>query len=666
MRVFRDIPIKRKLTLITMLASFVALVLACVAFLLYEQISFRRSMARDFTILADMIQENLAPGLAFNDDASLETTLQSLGAHRHIIAGAVFEESGELVASYRKDTPGPGFPLPEAPEPGSRFTDDRLETVRPIMAAGERIGTLYLATDLREATDRLIRYGLVMVLILIFACLAAYMLALRLQRVISVPIVHLADTAARVATEKNVSLRADKHGDDELGTLVDRFNEMLEQIQKQDLELMRAKDQLELRVEERTLELRQEIAERRRTEQERDGFFTVTLDMLCVAGLDGAFHRVNPAFGSILGFSADELMSMSFVDIAYPEDRAKTLAEVKKLASGDPSLDFENRCLCKDGTYRWIVWTLAPVLQTGLVYACGRDITERRKAQIELAEAQEKLLGVSRQAGMAEVATSVLHNVGNVLNSVSVSAELVASKVRQLRIGSLEQVAAMLRENQSDLTGFLTRDPRGKELPAYLVKLVEHLANPQREIFGELDSLRKNIEHIKEIVAMQQSYARAGSVTEPLSVSELIEDAIRMNGAAFTRHELKVTRDFGRLPQIVTDRHKVLQILVNLLNNAKQAIDAGGNGKTLTIRAHANGGKTVAIDVIDSGTGIAPENLTRIFHHGFTTKRNGHGFGLHSGALAAKELGGSLTAHSDGLGKGAVFTLTLPIAPRES
>ncbi len=660
MPAFRDIPIKRKLTAITMLTSFVALLLACAAILVYEQITFRQTLTREFWIMADMVQENVAPALAFNDQAALETTLQSLSAHRHIVAGAVYDESGKLVAFYQNEDHQAYFELPAVEPEGSRFSPGRLDTFRYIILGGELIGTVYIATDLKEVTERLVRYGLIMALILVLSCGVAYALSLRLQRVVSEPILHLAETASRVATEKNMSLRAEKRGSDELGTLVDRFNEMLDQIEKQDGALIRAKDQLEQRVEERTLELRQEMADRVRTERERDGFFTVTLDMLFVAGLGGEFRRVNPAFSSILGFAEDRLLAMSFADLAHPDDREKTLEEVRKLGRGQPSHDFENRCSCEDGSYRWIVWTLAPVLETGFLYACGRDVTERKKAQEELAEAQEKLLGVSRQAGMAEVATSVLHNVGNVLNSVGVSAEVVAGKVRQFRTGSLRQLAELLREHAADMPAFLADDPRGKALPAYLIKLVEHLNLPQQEIYQELDSLRKNIEHIKEIVTMQQTYARGAALLEPVSVPGLIEDAIRMNEAAFSRHHVKVSREVGELPLLATDRHKVLQILVNLLNNAKHAVNDGGEEKHIIVRATAEGDHAVKIEVIDYGIGIAEENLMRIFQHGFTTKRYGHGFGLHSGAIAAQELGGSLNARSEGPGKGAVFTLTLP------
>ena len=160
---------------------------------------------------------------------------------------------------------------------------------------------------------------------------------------------------------------------------------------------------------------------------------------------------------------------------------------------------------------------------------------------------------------------------------------------------------------------------------------------------------------------MQQSYARGTGVVEILSVEDLVEDSIRMNAASFSRHEVNVTREISSVPPLQTDRHKVMQILVNLLSNAKHALDQSEGDRRMTVRVTQNQEGQLEIAVMDNGTGIAPENLTRIFSHGFTTKKQGHGFGLHSGALAAKELGGTLKAHSDGPGRGATFTLTLPL-----
>jgi PAS domain S-box-containing protein len=290
-----------------------------------------------------------------------------------------------------------------------------------------------------------------------------------------------------------------------------------------------------------------------------------------------------------------------------------------------------------------------------------QDITGIKETEAKLEQAHKELLETSRLAGMAEIATNVLHNIGNVLNSVNVSASLVVDNVKQSRVTSLAKVAALLREHEHDLGTFITRDAKGRQLPAYLSQLVEQLLADQKAAIIELELLVKNIEHINEVVAMQQSHARVSGVREIINVRDLMEDSLRMNEAGLHRHQVEVVREYAEVPLINVDKHRVLQILVNLIRNAKHACQDSGRGdKQITVRV-ANGEGRIKISVHDNGVGISPENLARIFNHGFTTRKDGHGFGLHSGALAAKEMGGTLKAHSDGPGKGACFTLELPV-----
>jgi signal transduction histidine kinase len=262
---------------------------------------------------------------------------------------------------------------------------------------------------------------------------------------------------------------------------------------------------------------------------------------------------------------------------------------------------------------------------------------------------------------MAEIATNVLHNIGNVLNSVNVSASLVVDSVKQSKAANLAKVAAMLREHEHDLGAFITRDAKGRQLPVYLDQLAAQLLADQQAAVHELDLLVKNIDHIKDVVTMQQSYAQVSGLKEVINVRDLMEDSLRINEGALAHHHVEVIREYEDVPLINVDKHRVLQILVNLIRNAKHACQASERAdRRLTVRV-ANGEGRIKISVSDNGIGIPPENLTRIFSHGFTTRKDGHGFGLHSGALAAKEMGGSLAVHSDGIGKGANFTLELPV-----
>ena len=303
--------------------------------------------------------------------------------------------------------------------------------------------------------------------------------------------------------------------------------------------------------------------------------------------------------------------------------------------------------------------------QTGI--QLGR-IFERQRAAAQLEKAHRELMELSRGAGMAEVATGVLHNVGNVLNSVSVSATVLGERLRGSKIANLRAAADLLRGQNGSLAEFFTADPRGRLLPEYLSKAAEQIESEQAGLIAEAASVAENIEHIKGIVAMQQRYGRASGVDERLDAAELVRDALRMNAASLDRHGIEIEQDFAEeTPPVRADRHKVLQILINLIRNAKHALkDRPTGGRRLVLRVAPGAERRVVVTVRDNGVGIPPANLDRIFNYGFTTKPDGHGFGLHSGANAAREMGGRLAVESAGVGHGATFTLELPAAPGET
>ncbi len=277
-----------------------------------------------------------------------------------------------------------------------------------------------------------------------------------------------------------------------------------------------------------------------------------------------------------------------------------------------------------------------------------------------LAATERQLMDASRQAGMADVATSVLHNVGNALNSINVSVTLVADGIRDSRLGSLRKALDLLREHRTNLAPFLGEDPKGRRLPEFLDAVGVALGREHETYLNELESLRQNVDHIKQIVARQQAYAKVTGGAERLPAHELVEDALRMAPMG-PRPGVEIVRQFEPVLPVLVDRHTALQILINLIDNAHHAMEGNADGKRLTLRVRRGPGSSVCIEVIDQGTGITRENLTRIFQPGFTTRKTGHGFGLHACANAAREMGGSLLASSEGPGRGATFTLELPL-----
>ncbi|MDO7899148.1 DAHL domain-containing protein [Pseudomonas citrulli] len=279
----------------------------------------------------------------------------------------------------------------------------------------------------------------------------------------------------------------------------------------------------------------------------------------------------------------------------------------------------------------------------------------------ELKAAERELMDAARMAGMAEIATNVLHNVGNVLNSVNISAELVTRKLKNSKTLGLGKAVKMMNDHAGDLGQFITQDEKGKLLPRYFNELVESIAAEQALLVEELAQLTKSVDHIKEIVTTQQTYAGAARLVEPLHVTDLFEDALRMNSGALSRHHVTVIKDYQDTPTILGDKHRLLLILINLISNAKFAMSHVSEPREMTLGIRILDAGTLSFSVKDRGEGIAPENLARIFNHGFTTRKDGHGFGLHSCALAAVEMNGRLHVHSDGPGQGALFTLEIPL-----
>ena len=951
MQPLRNLPIKRKLNLISVLSSGVAILGASAAFVIYEQMAFRQESIATTQTLARMVAIDTASALSFADVPAAEQTLRSLSAVPRIVAARVYDAEGRPFASFQRSATE-SVPWVPAQPPGFVLHPKHLDVFSDISVGGDRIGTVFMCADLSAVNELLYRNIAIASIAAAIALTGTWLLARRLHRVISGPITHLADVAARVASERNYTVRARKHGDDELGRLVDVFNDMLAQIESRDAEL-------EQRVEERTRRLTEEIAERARAQEElrrSEDFLRKTQDVARLGsyvldittgewtssdtldelfGIDSSYPHdvqswvalivpderesvqryfaehvlrdrqrfdreyriirhcdgqerwvfgigelefdaegiparmigtildvterkraelaqraseekyrrlteeisdviwevdeayvityISPAAEALAGFRPAEVIGQpvfGWLDEPSKRRLGELIAqEGARAARGEPDIGvtFEGRNRHKDGTWGWIELSarrcrdaqgrftgyrgtmrdisvrkkveaelqesqarlmyqrdqlqalleaspdaiyfkdlqsrlvrvsrskalktiqgvprlreryekdpkLDPlqlvigvtdfdtyeavdaqrayddeqaVIRTGeplvnklerQVYQDGsvvwhltnkmpwrdkdgriigtfgvsKEVTDLKRAEEQLERVNRQLIDASRQAGMAEVATGVLHNVGNALNSVNVSASVVLDQIRRSRITYLPKVTAMLGEHATDLAEFLTTNPKGRKLPVYLAALGETLLHEQQTLVRELEELRRNVDHIKEVVAMQQMYAQVAGVMEPVPLVEIVEAAIRMNRSALERHEVQLVRDFAAQPVVTTDRHKVLQILVNLLGNAKYACQASGRADRRIEVLVRSRPEAVSVAVRDNGIGIPAENLVRIFSHGFTTRKGGHGFGLHSGAIAAKELGGTLTVASAGSGQGATFTLELPVTP---
>jgi PAS domain S-box-containing protein len=415
------------------------------------------------------------------------------------------------------------------------------------------------------------------------------------------------------------------------------------------------------------LAIRTDITERKSSDSERErlvSFLEASLNEVYVFAPDSyRFVYVNRVARQNLGYSAEKLRDLTLLKVAS-EIAAETFqGYLQSLINEEVSqCTFKTTFHRANGTTYPVELSLQLVADStdAVFLAVVNDITARQQSERRLEEAHKHLIEASRLAGMAEVATGVLHNVGNVLNSLNVSATVVGDRLRKSKSSSLKKVVALLEEQGPDLGRFFTENPKGKQLPAFLKMLSAALEGERDELTKGLSVVQRHVEHIKDIVAMHQSYAKVTAVVEAVSLEELIEDTLRMNANSLERPDFKVVREIEKLPAVQVDKHKLLQVLVNLVRNAKHACDdSPSEEKKLVIRLKRMGDR-VHIAVSDNGIGIPAENLDRIFNHGFTTKKNGHGFGLHSSANAMKEMSGKLSVESEGPGCGATFIVELP------
>ena len=391
-------------------------------------------------------------------------------------------------------------------------------------------------------------------------------------------------------------------------------------------------------------------------------------DVVYFKDRDSRFIAVSRSMLRIFGRQqVEEIVGRTDFDF-FDEAHARAAFEDEQriVRTGEPVVGKLEKETWPDGRVTWALSDKLPLRDAdGTIigtFGISKDVTAARQTEEALETARKELMDASRVAGMAEVATGVLHNVGNVLNSLNVSASVLGQGLREWRVESLEKLAALLAAQGPELATFLTSDPRGQRVPELVARLATHFASERERMLQELHVLQEGIDHVKDIVAMQQAYATMVSVSEALEPAALMEDAVRMNAAALARHDVSVVRDYQPAPPVQVEKGRVLQILVNLIRNAKYACDDGPGGeKRITLRVVPHEAH-VDLVVEDNGVGIPAENLTKIFQHGFTTRAHGHGFGLHSSALAASEMDGTLAAHSDGPGRGARFTLTLPRA----
>ena len=679
MQIFRNIPLVKKLMFMIVVASASALTLASASFFTYEWFNLRNSIKNDVQVIGKIVSSNAASLISSKNIAVSKALLQSLTAKPGILYSQIILSNRATFTEFGKLGNDRSAILQETPD-GLTRRGHYLILREPITQNMTRLGTLLIVYNAEATEQRLIGFHTVAtLLILAVVILLSIFLSSKLHYVVSAPILELLHTAKGITERRDYTLRAPKGGNDEIGAFTNAFNRMLDEVQGQDAALQKVPEELNKKV--RAME--HEISERKRVEEDLRGAeikYRTLVEQLPVitynaeCNQSGAWFYVSPQIEGILGFTQDEWMGNAKIwdERLHADDRETFNAKAELMDRNGDQFICEYRIYDRYGRLHWFRDQSAivrdPVKNHIYTHGFLLDVTEQKQAEMELDTLQLQLLDISRQAGMAEVATGVLHNVGNVLNSVNVSSNILSDLIKTSKLASLAKVTNLLREHTSDLGKYISSDAKGKQLPTYLISLTEHLSEEHVDMINELAILIKNVEHIKHIVSMQQSYAKVSGMIEAVSPKDLVDDALQINAPSFARNGIKVIRkDDDSLPLVAVEKHKVLQILVNLLRNSKNAMeDVPRKERKITVNIALNGQNKVKITLRDQGCGIAPDNLTKIFSHGFTTKTDGHGFGLHIGALAAQEMGGSLLAESDGPGKGASFILELPAVNAKS
>ena len=626
MRAFQNTSIKRKLTLIIMLTSTVALLLACGAFVAYEMITFRRGMVRDLFTLAEIIGYNSTAALTFDDVRSAEETLAALSAEPHVVSACIYTKDGNVFARYLRGGVKGDFP-PEPAEDSHRFEDDDLVLFRSIVLDGERIGTVYVQSDLQEMRARLRRYAGIVVLVLLVSSLSAFGLSSKLRRVISEPILHLVQTARVVSDKKDYSVRAAKRGQDEVGLLIDAFNEMLAQIQERDGVL-----------EKRAQELQKELTERKRAEEAlrqaearyRSLFEGVPVGIYRTT-VTGEILDANPALVQMLHYPDQaSLMAVNVVDtLVDTEDRQQwhALMESEGIVH-----NFEMQVRQHNGTIIWVRDTGQTVRDADgqVLYYEGamEDITERKRAEEALAQRAEEL--ARSNAELEQFSYVASHDLQEPLRKIQAFGDRLKTKYGDALSGQggdylerMQNAAARMQILINDLLTFSRVTTKAQPfVPVDLAKVTREVVS-DLEVRIEETGGRVEVDDLPTIDA------------DPLQMRQLLQNLIG-NALKFHREEAPVVK-----------------IHSQLLKDEEPRSEGSASDDGLC-----------QITVQDNGIGFDEKYTDRIFGifqrlHGRSTYE-GTGVGLAICRKIVERHGGSITAESTP-GQGTTFIVTLPV-----
>lgn len=540
---------------------------------------------------------------------------------------------------------------------------DQLRQIFETMADSQLQAAIQSGQLLTEAQQQIL---ITTFIILAVGLVLGGLIAVRMTNGIVPPIQRLMRAAQQVADgDLNAEVMVTTR--DEIGQLGTSFNAMtdhlrlaaLNELQMLD-DLQSLNEELESRVQDRTKDLEQ-------SETKIRAILDNIGEGIIVLNENGRIESLNPAAEHI--FTLKEKDAIGVDSALLIADRDTThFADVCSLFKTDSDRQpKEYQGMRSDGsTFPMELVVSGMNLGAKHMRVCiVRDITARKETEQQLANAQTQLVDAAHKSGMAEMATGVLHNIGNILNSVNLAGEEIHRIAAGSKISGLQKANNLLSQHQDNMSDFLCNDSRGQKLPSYYLKMGAVLNDEINHIRDESQALIEKTTMMKEVISTQQAYARSGFHSEQLNLAELIDDALKIQDSSLKKWGVKLRKHFADIPECVGQKSKLLQVITNLIKNAKEAMgnnDDFNKPKELTIETGLLNEHAAFIKVKDNGCGIDGEQLTKIFNHGFTTKQEGHGFGLHSSANAMTEMKGTLRVESEGLEKGACFTVAIPIS----
>lgn len=278
-----------------------------------------------------------------------------------------------------------------------------------------------------------------------------------------------------------------------------------------------------------------------------------------------------------------------------------------------------------------------------------------------LATSRKRVLGAAHQAGMADVTSEVLHNVGNVINSANASVEQLGEQLHNSKVSGLERAVELLRENSGRIGEFFSQDPRGPKLADYLMKISGVMRQECRANLERVARIRKSLFHIQEIISHQEQWAHRPEFAFETDLAEVFQEVLLLNQDRLDQAGIVTELQVEPKLELMLNKSKLTQVLVNLVRNAIQAMErTAGGARVLTLLARRLDDQSIEIEIQDTGCGMTDEVQASLFHHGFTTKENSQGIGLHYCANAVRTMGGAIAASSGGPGRGASIRIRLP------